>query len=180
MEHANDEARAALTLVCREHDSSILAAAPAPPRSKPRSKPAPAPSRDAPKAKDNAPAATPIVHEVNKGESLSGIARKYKVTVASLVIANRLRGPRATLAPGLKLRIPPAGPTSAPLRPRRAPVDEPLPVSLVLGVPDRTSAELQWPSRDSDVPSDGAGGAGIEGSKSAPTSARRCRRGDRS
>jgi lipoprotein NlpD len=75
------------------------------------------------------------VHDVARGDTLTSIAKKYRVSVASLVIANRLRGPRAKPSPGQQLRIPRpgAGPT---FRGRRAAVDEPLPASLVLGVPE--------------------------------------------
>src|SRR5262249_12326682 len=88
------------------------------PRAKPRPKPkAPtAPSKPAPE-KDT----TPVTHEVERGETLSAIAKKYKVTVASLVIANRLRGPRAKLTPGQRLKIPHPG-TAPTLRVRRGPV----------------------------------------------------------
>jgi len=101
------------------------------------------PARSEKAAPVKAPA--PVVHEVRRGETLSAIAKKYKVTVASLVIANRLRGPRARLSVGQRLTIPRPG--AAPiLRARRGPVDEPLPVSLVLSVPDFDDApSFQWP-----------------------------------
>jgi len=120
-----------------------LAAAATPARSRPR--PAPAPPRVAKPEKEKPKPATPVVHEVDRGETLSAIARQYKVTVASLVIANRLRGPRAKLSPGQRLTIPRPG--AAPtLRARRGPVDEPLPLSLVLGVPEFDEApSFGWP-----------------------------------
>jgi murein DD-endopeptidase MepM/ murein hydrolase activator NlpD len=121
---------------------SLLFAAP-PPRGKaPPKAPPPTKERAAPAEKPRA--ATPVVHAVARGETLSAIATKYKVTVASIVITNRLRGPRAKLSPGQRLTIPPAG--RAPALRRRGPVDEPLPLSLVLGVPDFEDAPgFQWP-----------------------------------
>jgi murein DD-endopeptidase MepM/ murein hydrolase activator NlpD len=99
--------------------------------------------------RDRAPApksSAKIEHAVQRGETLGAIAKKYKVTVASLVIANRLRGPRAKLQAGQRLVVvlrPGVAPT---VRARRGPVDEPLPVSLVLGVPDFEDApSFQWP-----------------------------------
>ena len=91
-------------------------------------------------------ASTTVEHEVRRGETLGTIAKKYKVTVASLVIANRLRGPRAPLKPGQRLVVVVRAGVVAPVRVRRGPVDEPLPVSLVLGVPDFEDAPtFQWP-----------------------------------
>ena len=122
---------------------SIIAAAPAKP--KPRVKPTvdtAAVSRE--RAAPSTPASVAI-HEVQRGETLRGIAKKYRVTVSSLVIANKLRGPRAKLTPGQRLAIPRpgGGPT---LRARRGPIDEPLPVSLVLSLPDFEDAPaFLWP-----------------------------------
>jgi murein DD-endopeptidase MepM/ murein hydrolase activator NlpD len=102
---------------------------PAPPLERP---PLPAPS-------------TPLVHEVQHGETLGAIARQYRVSVTSIVIANRLRGPRARLQVAQLLKIPrPRGAVA--LDVRRAPAIEPLPVSLVLGVPDFDDPpSFQWP-----------------------------------
>jgi len=127
---------------------ALAMSAPTAPR-KPR--PKSAPRRDAARTERPAPAKPPakphatVVHEVQRGETLSAIAKQHAVTVSSLVIANRLRGPRARLQPGQRLTIPRPG--AAPtLRPRRGPVDEPLPVSLVLGIPDFEDApNFQWP-----------------------------------
>jgi murein DD-endopeptidase MepM/ murein hydrolase activator NlpD len=107
-----------------------------PPEATAERRPAPQPPTSSPKA---------VVHEVRRGETLGAIARQYRVTVASLVIANRLRGPRAKLAPGQRLTIPRPG--AAPtLRARRGPIEEPLPVSLVLSVPGFEEAPaFQWP-----------------------------------
>jgi murein DD-endopeptidase MepM/ murein hydrolase activator NlpD len=131
-----------VALMIASFSPSLTVAAP-PARSKPR--PAPPPPRVAKPEKEKPKPATPVVHEVDRGETLSAIARQYKVTVASLVIANRLRGPRAKLSPGQRLTIPRPG--AAPtLRARRGPVDEPLPLSLVLGVPEFDDApSFQWP-----------------------------------
>jgi murein DD-endopeptidase MepM/ murein hydrolase activator NlpD len=76
------------------------------------------------------------VHQVESGENLTWIARRYGVTVSALVVANRLPHDGVTIRIGQKLRIPPkatsvedpapppAGP--APWRPR----------NLVLAIPD--------------------------------------------
>ena len=67
----------------------------------------------APPTKPPAPSA-PRVHEVSRGDSLSSLARRYNVTVAALVAANRLPSERATLKLGQRLLIPstaPAGDT---------------------------------------------------------------------
>ena len=105
-----------------------------------------APARPAPVEAEKAKVTTAVIHEVGRGETLSAIAKRYKVTVASIVIANRLRGPRAKLMPGLRLSIPKTAVAPPSLRVRRGPVDEPLPVSLVLGVPEFDDApSFQWP-----------------------------------
>ena len=54
------------------------------------------------------PPSAPRVHEVTRGDSLSSVARRYRVTVAALVAANRLPSERATLKVGLRLVIPSA------------------------------------------------------------------------
>jgi lipoprotein NlpD len=124
------------------------------PRSKTRPRPAASPAkptrppaRPAPADSDKPKVTAAVIHEVGRGETLSAIANKYKVTVASIVIANRLRGPRAKLMPGQRLSIPKPGVAPPPLRVRRGgPIDEPLPVSLVLGVPEFDEAPpFQWP-----------------------------------
>ena len=136
--------RAVLVMVAIACLAPSLAAPATPTRTKPRPKPSTSPPPRAPE-KEKAKPPTSVVHEVDRGETLSSIAKKYKVTVASLVIANRLRGPRAKLSPGQQLTIPRAG-TAPALRSRRGPVDEPLPLSLVLGVPDFDDApSFQWP-----------------------------------
>lgn len=45
-------------------------------------------------------------HEVRRSETLSGIARRYGVSVREIVSANRLPGPRARLHVGSRLTIP--------------------------------------------------------------------------
>ena len=102
------------------------------------------PDKETPRPEPPAKSRATLVHEVARGETLSAIAKQYAVTVSSIVIANRLRGPRARLALGQRLIIPrPGGPA---LRPRRGPVDEPLPLSLVLSVPDfEDPPSFQWP-----------------------------------
>ena len=114
-------------------------------RAKPRGKPPV--EREAVQKEPDPPAKTPAVveHQVQKGETLSAIAKKYKVTVSSLVIANRLKGPRAKLAIGQRLTIRRPG-AAPPLRTARVPIDERLPVSLVLSVPDFDDPpSFQWP-----------------------------------
>ena len=91
------------------------------------------------------PPAGALLHQVQQGETLAVIARQYRVTVVSIVIANRLRGPRARLQVGQLLKIPRL--RAAPvLNVRRGAVVEPLPVSLVLSVPDFDDPPaFQWP-----------------------------------
>ena len=45
------------------------------------------------------------VHRVRRGETLTGIARRYRVSVRSLQRVNALRNAHA-LRPGMRLRIP--------------------------------------------------------------------------
>jgi murein DD-endopeptidase MepM/ murein hydrolase activator NlpD len=119
-------------------------AAPRKPKARPAKPPANAPPAPVERPAPDKPVAA-LVHEVQRGETLSAIARRYRVTVASIVIANRLRGPRARLTLGQRLTIPRPGAAPA-LRVRRGPVDEPLPVSLVLSVPDFDDVPpFQWP-----------------------------------
>lgn len=75
------------------------------------------------------------VHEVESGENLTWIARRYGVTVAALVTANRLPHDQVVIRIGQRLVIPtpalgaersPAPPVAEPWRPR----------NLVLAVPD--------------------------------------------
>ena len=63
------------------------------------------------------PAPEARVHVVARGDTLSGIAVRYGVSVAALVTANRLPSERATLKVGQRLTVPPA--TAAPAAPRR-------------------------------------------------------------
>ena len=124
---------------------SVAAAGPAA-----RSKPRPKPSRQAPAPpapRKETRSAAPVVHLVQRGETLGGIAKKYDVTVSSLVIANRLKGPRARVQPGQSLKIPRPGSAPSLVRVRRVPLDDPLPPSLVLSVPefDDTAPAFRWP-----------------------------------
>ena len=124
---------------------AVVMSAP-PTRGKPRAKP-PVEREVAKKSEpaDSPKAPAKVEHEVQKGETLSAIAKKYRVTVSSLVIANRLKGSRAKLSIGQRLTIVRPG-GAPPLRARRAPVDERLPVSLVLSVPDFEDAPtFLWP-----------------------------------
>jgi murein DD-endopeptidase MepM/ murein hydrolase activator NlpD len=97
-----------------------------------------APARPAPPARS-----AEHVHEVRPGETLSGIAKHYGVTVGALVAINRLAGPEAPIRIGWRLVIPrrgaaPATPTVAPgARPApRRPAPPVVPKTLVLAVPD--------------------------------------------
>ena len=66
-----------------------------------------------------APAGSPLVYVLRAGDSLNGVARRFKVTVAALVAANGIRNPNRVPV-GLKLTIPgqsaplvdPAAPTT--------------------------------------------------------------------
>jgi murein DD-endopeptidase MepM/ murein hydrolase activator NlpD len=64
-------------------------------------------------------ASTPGTHLVMRGDTLSGIAARYRVTVAALVAANRLPSQRAMLRVGQRLIIPTASATSTAPRPAR-------------------------------------------------------------
>ena len=81
----------------------VVSTAAAPP-AKPTA--APAPAKATPPAKP-APPAAPRVHEVKRGDSLSSLARRYSVSVAALVAANRLPSERVRLKLGQRLVIPP-------------------------------------------------------------------------
>ena len=59
----------------------------------------------APPAKPTTPPAV-RVHQVTRGETLSSVARRYGVTVPSLIAANRLPNDRVTLKVGQRLVIP--------------------------------------------------------------------------
>jgi murein DD-endopeptidase MepM/ murein hydrolase activator NlpD len=67
----------------------------------------------APTAKPSATTATPRIHEVSRGDTLSSLARRYGVSVAALVAANRLPSQRVTLKLGQRLVIPPAATAGA-------------------------------------------------------------------
>jgi len=114
------------------------------------------------------PAAAPAAartHVVVRGDTLSDLAVRYKVTVAALVAANRLTGARERLRIGRRLVIPAAAPpatASAPARrtprvsgaraeastspPRAAPRPRG-PRGIELAVPDFVEAAppFQWP-----------------------------------
>jgi murein DD-endopeptidase MepM/ murein hydrolase activator NlpD len=102
-------------------------------------------------------AADTTVHVVAKGDTLSGIARRYGVTVKALVAANGLPGETAKIKIGQRLQIPepgaaPSAPTArkGPVSPRTARnLREPRgPVNLVLAVPDFVdgSPAFLWPT----------------------------------
>jgi murein DD-endopeptidase MepM/ murein hydrolase activator NlpD len=93
-------------------------------------------------------------HVVAKGETLRAIARRYKVSVESLVIANRLPDEAARLKIGQRLAIPSgsAGSVAAGTPTRtatgpRAPASPRPPLGLALAVPDfvDTAPPFAWP-----------------------------------
>lgn len=59
------------------------------------------------------PAAAPVVHVVQRGEHLTGIARRYGTTIAAIVLANGIKNP-SYLRVGWKLIIPGVAVPSAP------------------------------------------------------------------
>lgn len=75
------------------------------------------------------------VHEVEAGENLTWIARRYGVTVSALVTANRLPHDEVIIRIGQKLVIPSGSPEEARPDPLRA-MRPWRPRSLVLAVPD--------------------------------------------
>lgn len=81
-------------------------------------------------------AADPLVHTVQKGDTLYAIARKYAVTVDAIKAANAI-GDEGRLFVGLKLTIPGAGssaqgvPALAPVAPAPAPAPAPTSVYTV-------------------------------------------------
>ena len=97
------------------------------------------------------------VHAVKPGDTLTALAKKYGLTVAAIVKANRLPGPDVLLRVGQRLVIPspdthvarrgrvPQPPAAA--RPA-APASTPPPATLVLGVPDFDGAApaFAWPA----------------------------------
>jgi lipoprotein NlpD len=116
-------------------------------------------------AEARAPAGAPTttvaqrVHVVARGDTLGGLARRYRVTITALVAANRLSGERAMLRIGQRLVVPPAAPapparvepgtarrTSPPASPRAKMVTHG-PRGLELAVPDFVEAAPQftWP-----------------------------------
>ena len=75
---------------------------PAPtPTPTPTAEPSPTPTATPPPT----PVPTPIVHSVQRGETLSGIALRYGVTVAAISEANGITDPNHILV-GQKLKIP--------------------------------------------------------------------------
>ena len=98
------------------------------------------------------PTASPAAsraHVVVRGDTLSALAVRYKVTVAALVAANRMASTRERLRIGRRLVIPPVAPraavASAP-KPR-GPARSRGPRGLELAVPDFVEAAppFEWP-----------------------------------
>jgi murein DD-endopeptidase MepM/ murein hydrolase activator NlpD len=98
------------------------------------------------------------VHTIARGDTLTALSRRYAVSVAALVAANKLAGEDATLRVGQRLVIPSAtgAPPRALARPERARVADPgprargprAPLDLVLAVPDFADAlgAFLWPT----------------------------------
>ena len=100
-------------------------------------------------ARASSPGAVPIIYRVKAGDTLSAIASHHRVTIASLVAANKLAGPGVRLRIGQPIVIPSAGPTIA--RARRTPpvvaARRPQPRTLVLALPDFSDLTplFAWP-----------------------------------
>lgn len=101
-------------------------------------------------ARDAAASPAPSrVHEVKPGDTLGAIAKRYGITVAAIVAANRLPSAGAILRLGQRLVIPRAGAaavTPASLAP--PPSTPKAPAGIVLSVPDVEDASpaFAWPA----------------------------------
>jgi LysM repeat protein len=60
----------------------------------------------------------PVIHQVAKGQRLASIARRYRVSVDAIAVANALEDP-SLIRPGLLLVIPPPGANAARVREAR-------------------------------------------------------------
>jgi hypothetical protein len=78
---------------------------------------------------DGGPTASPIVHIVESGDTISGLALKYDVSAEDIIAANQLQNPNF-LQLGARLVIPVGGvvPATATLTPVPTPTETPLPV----------------------------------------------------
>jgi murein DD-endopeptidase MepM/ murein hydrolase activator NlpD len=89
------------------------------------------------------------VHRVRRGETLSEIARRYSVSVPSIVAANRLPNESMQLRPGSRLAIPLSATSGAVAGPRirRIARVATVPQNLVLAVPEfaEVSPGFLWP-----------------------------------
>ena len=96
------------------------------------------------------------LHVVVRGDTLSGLAARYRVTVAALIAANRLSDERVVLRVGQRLVVPPPAVVAAPTAARRstptvarppAPAAPRGPRGLELAVPDFIDAApaFMWP-----------------------------------
>lgn len=85
-----------------------------------------------------------VVYEVKDGETLSGIAKRFRVSLKALIEANGLQRPDA-LHLGQRLVIPSGGVKAAPRGPTRTPVRAP--AHFVLDVPDLDGGAplFRWP-----------------------------------
>ncbi len=84
------------------------------------------------------------IHEVKDGETLGGIAKRYRVSLPALIQANRLRQPD-TLRPGQRLVIPSRQARATPAD-QGKPADR-APAHFVLAAPDLDGRALvfRWP-----------------------------------
>lgn len=108
--------------------------------------PAPTPARPTssrPTASRPAQTLTGRTHVVRAGETMSGIARRYGLSLTKLLAANRLRN-AGLIFVGQKITVPGAG-SSAPSRP--ASVAKPSPVASAVETSRRTLAGRSAPSR---------------------------------
>jgi murein DD-endopeptidase MepM/ murein hydrolase activator NlpD len=87
----------------------------------------------------------PRTHVVASGDTLGGIAARYKVTVAALVAANRLANEKVTLKLGQRLVIPAAAPTQA--APTLAAPTQAAPSAPAVGATPRSPARVVTPAR---------------------------------
>lgn len=102
------------------------------------------------------------VHQIQRGDTLGALARRYGVTVAAIVAANRLAGPGVILKLGQRLVIPAraeaaprdgartlaGGPARLALARLAPPAPPRAPLNLVLAVPDFDDTPLAflWPA----------------------------------
>ena len=95
---------------------------------------------------DPPPSIAPRTHVVARGETLGSIAKRYGVSVAALVTANRLSNERAVLRVGQRLTLPVAGPPRA-LASGRPPTEGASSARSSPSPPARSSAQATGPTQ---------------------------------